>query len=154
MFCANKPECGPQGSGEQEWEGWFGSERSRAGGGVQVLTSQVQVDNESPCLLSENDLREMKGSRAQQRAPFSAPLKRDHSQGLPYECTFYFAGFFFSKGPLKPKYKHVKVVGVDGAAAETEHVSRRTPRMQTKQAGARHKSRGWLARASQASADA
>lgn len=103
MFCANKPECGPQGSSEQEWEGRFGSEGRRAGEcggrgsreGVQVLTSQVQVDNESPCLLSENDLREMKGSRAQQRAPFSAPLKWDHSQGLPYECTFYFAGFFF-----------------------------------------------------------
>lgn len=141
MFCANKPECGPQGSGEREWEGWFGSE-GRGGGareGVQVLTSQVQVDNESPCLLSENDLREMKGSRAQQRAPFSAPLKRDHSQGLPYECTFYFAGFFFFfflRRPLKPKYKHVKAVGVDGAAAETEHASRWTPRMQTKQAGA------------------
>lgn len=63
--------------------------------------------------------------------------------------------FFFSlRGPLKPKYKHVKAVGVDGAAAETEHDSRRTPRMQTKPAGALHKSRGCFARASQASADA
>lgn len=51
----------------------------RMGWGVQVLTSQVQVDNESPCLLCENDLREMKGTRAQQRAPFFALLKWDQS---------------------------------------------------------------------------
>lgn len=78
------------------------SELRRGGGGwggegwgerVQVLTSQVQVDNESPCLLCENDLREMKGARAQQRAPFSAPLKWDYSGGLAYECTFYFIAF-------------------------------------------------------------
>lgn len=60
-------------------EGKVGVDRRKGGGRVQVLTSQVQVDNESPCLLCENDLREMKGSRAQQRALFSASLKWDHS---------------------------------------------------------------------------
>lgn len=67
--------------------------RERRRGRVQVLTSQVQVDNESPCLLCENDLREMKGARAQQKDPFSAPLILSHSQGLAYECTFYFIAF-------------------------------------------------------------
>lgn len=82
MFCANKPECGPgvAVSGGTARAGVGGGvDRERGRGRVQVLTSQVQVDNESPCLLCENDLREMKGSRAQQRAPFSAPLKWDHS---------------------------------------------------------------------------
>lgn len=89
MFCANKLDCGPgvvasrgKAVGAGGWEVW-----------VQVLTSQVQVDNESPCLLCENDLREMKGARAQQRAPFSALLKWDYSGGLAYECTFYFIAF-------------------------------------------------------------
>lgn len=69
-----------------------GSERHR-GGGVQVLTSQVHVGNESPCLLCKNDLKEMKGAREQQRAPFCAPLKWDHSWRLAYECTFLFHCF-------------------------------------------------------------
>lgn len=59
--------------------GFAGVSGRDVGGGLQVLTSQVQVDNESPCLLCENDLREMKGARAQQRAPFYALLKWDHS---------------------------------------------------------------------------
>lgn len=65
--------------GRPRGRGGVDVDRERGRGRVQVLTSQVQVDNESPCLLCENDLREMKGSRAQQRAPFSAPLKWDHS---------------------------------------------------------------------------
>lgn len=72
-----------QGSSERQHglggKGEEGIRGERKGGRVQVLTSQVQVDNESPCLLCENDLREMKGARAQQRAPFFAPLKWDHS---------------------------------------------------------------------------
>lgn len=54
MFCANKPKCGPEVAGSR------GTAEGAVGVGrlVQVLTSQVQVDNESPCLLCENDLRD------------------------------------------------------------------------------------------------
>lgn len=58
MFCANKPKCGPEVAGSRGTAEGVVEEGRRAGEGVQVLTSQVQVDNESPCLLCENDLRD------------------------------------------------------------------------------------------------
>lgn len=49
MFCANKPECGPGVAVSRgATEGEVGVDRREGRGRVQVLTSQVQVDNESP----------------------------------------------------------------------------------------------------------